>query len=267
MSEFLARNDSPLSADDWSAIDNVVVESAKRRLIGRRFIDITGPLGAGTQMVQLSKLGLADDRWEIKERLSVNVPVIYKDFELAWRDIESAKQYHTPLELGPAAAASAICAHKEDDIIFNGDEEYGFQGLMNTKGSTVVEAVDWNENGSGFQNTVSAIEKLVDAGFYGPYAMIVSASLYAMMHRVYSTTGVLEIAMIRELVNDGVFQSPILKGNSAIIIATGRENLDLVIAQDLITAYLGPEGMDHLFRVLESIALRVKRPESICVFK
>ncbi len=45
-----------------------------------------------------------------------------------------------------------------------------------------------------------------------------------------------------------------------------KENIDLVIAQDLITAYLGPEGMDHLFRVFESIILRVKRPESICVF-
>lgn len=267
MSEYLARDDSPLGVDDWSAIDKVVVESAKKRLIGRKFIDIAGPLGAGTQMIQLSKLGITNERWEIKERLSMNVPVIYKDFKLAWRDIETAKQYQTPLEIGPAAAASAMCANKEDDLIFNGDKEYGFEGLTNTKKSTMVETIDWNTNGSGFQNTVSAIEKLVDAGFNGPYVMVTSASLYAMMHRVFSTTGVLEIEMIRELITDGVFQSPILKGNSAIIIATGQENLDLVIAQDLTTAYLGPEGMDHLFRVFESVALRVKRPESICVFK
>jgi hypothetical protein len=35
----------------------------------------------------------------------------------------------------------------------------------------------------------------------------------------------------------------------------------------MTTASPGPEGMDHLFRVFESMALRVKRPESICVFK
>jgi uncharacterized linocin/CFP29 family protein len=86
------------------------------------------------------------------------------------------------------------------------------------------------------------------------------------MHRVYDSTGVLEIDMIRDLITDGVFQTPILKGDRALIIATGQENIDLVIAQDLITAYLGPEGMDHLFRVFESIVLRVKRPDSICVF-
>lgn len=267
MSDFLARDDAPLSADDWSAIDEAVVESAKKRLVGRKFIDITGPLGIGTQTVQLSKLGNEDDRWGVKERLNLNVPVIFEDFKLAWRDIESAKQYHTPLELGPAAVASAMCAKKEDELIFNGDEKNGIQGLLNAKESNSIKALDWNENGCGFQNVVSAIGKLADDGFYGPYALITSVSLYALLHRVYATTGTLEIAMIRELITDGVFQSPILKGNSAILVTTGRENFDLVIAQDLITAYLGPEGMDHLFRVFESIALRIKRPKSICVFK
>ncbi|HGE71575.1 TPA: bacteriocin [Candidatus Poribacteria bacterium] len=267
MLEFLARDDSPLSADNWSAIDKVVVESAKKRLIGRKFIDITGPLGVGTQTIQLSKLGVDNDRWEVKERLNIAIPIIYEDFKLNWRDIESAKQYQTPLELGPAAIASAKCAYKEDNLIFNGDEKNGFQGLLNAKESIALEALDWNENGNGFQNVVSAIAELLDAGFYGPYAMIISGSLFALLHRVYSTTGTLEIAMIKELITDGVFQSPILKGNSAVIVATGRENFDLVIAQDLVTAYLGPEGMDHVFRVFESIALRIKRPKSICVFK
>ncbi|MGB9595606.1 MAG: family 1 encapsulin nanocompartment shell protein [Candidatus Poribacteria bacterium] len=267
MSDFLARDDAPLSADDWSAIDKAVVESAKKRLVGRKFIDITGPLGVGTQMVQLSRLGIEDDRWSVKERLNLNIPIIYEDFKLAWRDIESAKQYHIPLELGPAAVASAMCAKKEDELIFIGDEKNGIQGLLNAKESNSIKALDWNENGNGFQNVVSAVGKLTDDGFYGPYALVTSVSLYALLHRVYGTTGTLEIMMIRELVTDGVFQSSLLKGNSAILVATGHENLDLVIAQDLITAYLGPEGMDQLFRVFESIVLRIKRPKSICVFK
>jgi len=262
---YLARDTSPLSADDWTAIDKVVVDSAKKRLVGRKFIEINGPLGAGVQTVQIPKLGVADDRFEIKEKLSLNLPVIYKDFKLSWRDIESAKQYNMPLELGPAAASSAVCAYMEDELIFDGNKEFGCQGLMNTKGNMTVEPMDWKTNGNGFHNVVIAIEKLTDAGFYGPFSLIMSTSLYALMHRVYDSTGVLEISMVRDLVSDGVFQTPILKGDKAVIIATGQENIDLVIAQDLITAYLGPDGMDHLFRVFESIILRVKRPESICV--
>jgi len=41
-------------------------------------------------------------------------------------------------------------------------------------------------------------------------------------------------------------------------------NFDLVIGQDLIVAYEGNEGLDHAFSVLETLALRVKRPGAIC---
>ncbi|HGJ64626.1 TPA: bacteriocin [bacterium] len=266
MSEYLGRNDSPLSSDNWSAIDQVVTESAKKRLIGRKFIDITGPLGVGTQMIQSPKLGGFDNTVEITERVSMSMLMISKDFKLSWRDIESSKQNNTPIELGPAAVASAFCANKEDDIIFNGDKESGYAGLTNVKGAVSINAVDWKDVGNGFQNVVNAIEKLASAGLYGPYAMAVSTPLYAMLHRSYGAGRVLEIDMIRELVSEGIFQTPLLKNDKAVLIATGRENLDLVIAQDFVTAYLGPDNMDHLFRVFESIVLRIKRPESICVF-
>ena len=37
--------------------------------------------------------------------------------------------------------------------------------------------------------------------------------------------------------------------------------------QDIVTAYLGPEEMDHRFRVLETLVLRVKQPGAVCVFE
>jgi uncharacterized linocin/CFP29 family protein len=41
--EFLKRNEAFLSESDWKRIDKVVVETAKRVLVGRRFIEISGP--------------------------------------------------------------------------------------------------------------------------------------------------------------------------------------------------------------------------------
>ncbi len=267
MADFLAREEAPLDSKVWEGIDNVVIESARKRLIGRKFITITGPLGPGAQVAYIPKIGGFDaDRVEIKERLNLVIPMIYKDFKLSWRDIEYSKQYGMPLELGPAAVSAAYCAIKEDELIFYGSDEYGYKGLLNSNNSTSVQVLDWKVNGNGFQNVVSAISALSSAGFYGPYAMIFSPSLYAMMHRVYDGTGSLEIEMIRELVTDGIFQTPVIKGVGAVVVATGAENFDLIIAQDLITAYMGPESMDHLFRVFESVLLRIKRPESICVF-
>jgi uncharacterized linocin/CFP29 family protein len=210
--------------------------------------------------------GIDEDEIAVKKRENLTVPLIYKDFKLHWRDIEAAERYGMPMELGPAAAAAAFCALKEDEMILNGHDEYGYKGLLNVKGRNTVEAQDWKVSGNAFQNVVAATEKLMSEGFYGPYAMVVSPSLYATMHRVYNGTGVLEIAMIRELVTDGVFQSPMVKGEEAIVLATGRENFDLIVGQDLVTAYLGPDGMDHPFRVFETVVLRIKRPGSICAF-
>ncbi len=259
MADYLLRDQVPLKEEYWEMIDVVVTESAKKRLVGRRFINIAGPLGGGAKFVPKPVLsGIKEGEIEIEKSEILDIPIISRDFKLKWRDIEAAEQYSMPLELAPIAVASAFCAQQEDEMIFN--------GLMNAKGCNSVVAQDWNVSGNAFQNVVSAIEKLTSEGFYGPYAMAVSPTLYAAMHKVYNGTGMLEIAMIRELVSDGVFQSHTIKGNGAIVLATGTENFDLVIGQDLITAYLGPDGMDHCFRVFETAVLRIKRPGSICIF-
>jgi len=111
---------------------------------------------------------------------------------------------------------------------------------------------------------VNATGALAEKGFFGPYAVVVSPSVYAMLHRPKAEQmGLLEIKQVKELASGGVYQTPALKGNQMLVISQGVENLDLAVAQDLVTAYLGPAGMEHVFRVMESLALRVKRPDAI----
>ena len=52
-----------------------------------------------------------------------------------------------------------------------------------------------------------------------------------------------------------------------LILATGSQNFDLAVAQDLTVAYLGPDKMNHPYRVLESVYLRIKRPGAICTLE
>jgi uncharacterized linocin/CFP29 family protein len=49
--EFLKRNEAPLSESNLERIDKVVVETAKRVLVGRRFIEISGPYDPSVQFV------------------------------------------------------------------------------------------------------------------------------------------------------------------------------------------------------------------------
>ena len=277
--ENLLREDVPLTADEWTRIDETVVQVARNRLVARRFVNVFGPLGAGVQCIQEDTFAGADvggvsllGEEEIhpvhaEARNFMPVPLIFKDFQIHWRDIETSRGLGTPLDTSAAAAAASFVAHGEDDLILNGSEKLGFEGLMNAKWRNTVPLLNWDEAGQAFQNVVDATRKLLDSGFYGPFAMAVSPGMFAKMQRVYGNTGVLEINQVRELITAGVFQTPVLPDNGALVVSTGAENLDIAIAQDLITAYLGPEKMNHPFRVLEALVLRIKRPEAICTLE
>lgn len=195
------------------------------------------------------------------------LPLVYKDFLLHWRDLEAARNHAMPLDVSAAAGAAAICAQKEDDLIFYGEPKLGEAGLANAPGRQQVQLGDWTKPGNAFANVVEATEALQRAGHFGPFAMVVSPRLFALLHRIYEKTGVLEIETLRKLALDGVFQSNQLRGDLAIVVSTGPENLDLAVAMDLSVAYLGAERMNHPFRVLESLLLRIKHPDAICTIE
>ena len=275
---YLNRSDSPLSAEDWGTIDDTVVGVARRVLVGRRFLHVFGPLGAGVQDVDYDTFtGTGAAEVEVfgetetsfiraQRRVHENIPLVYKDFMLYWRDLETARQLGSPLDVSAAAAAASIVAQREDDLIFNGykDDNCAFEGLANATGRTTLAARDWQEAGNGYLDVVDARAKLLAAGFFGPYAVVLSPQWYASLHRVYANSGVLEINHVRELASGGVFQTPALKGAMGLVLSIGIQNFDIAIAQDMVTAYLGAERMNHPFRVFESLVLRLKRPGAIC---
>lgn len=276
MLDFLGYHENPLLPEEWERLNETVIQVARRSLIGRRFIDLYGPLGPGVQTVTHDQFvgvekGAVDLVGEIETtpvfadiRTFKTIPLVYKDFLLHWRDIEAARSHNNPLDVSAAAGAAAFCAMREDELIFYGHEKLGYEGLMTAQGSEHLPLTDWREPGNGFRTVVEATEKLNANGHFGPYAMVCSPRLYALLHRIYEKTGVLEIQTMRELIVDGIFQSNRLRGDVAVVVSTGRENLDLAVAMDMSVAYLGAERMNHPFRVLESVLLRIKHPDAIC---
>ncbi len=270
--------DSPLTDQDWNQLDATIYDSIKRQLVGRRFIDIYGPLGQGVQTAindvyeekELGSMGYHGEELELSQptkRVNLTIPLLYKDFMLYWRDIEQAKTLDVPIDFSAAANAAAQSALLEDDMIFNGAKKFDLEGLMNVKGRLTHIREDWMKSGNAFMDVVEARNKLLKMGHSGPYALVLSPSLYALIHRVHEGTHVLEIEHIRELVTDGIYQSPVIQEDTGVLVATGRENLDLAIAEDFDSAFMDTENMNYLFRVYESSVLRIKRPSAICTLE
>lgn len=246
MSNFFMRDDAPLSAEEWEQLDKTVVYAARQFLVGRQFIELAGPFGAGTEVIPVGT-GSA--------RKFLQMETIQADFTLAWRDIEASRQLGVPIELGPAAQAAFACAQAEDKMILN---------VLSKAAKTGFTLGDWGEPGVALSNIAQATEALVDKGMFGPFAVVLSPTLYAQTQRVSRGMGRMVSKLIKDVAEGGLFRSPLLKGDQGLVVSQGAFNLDLVVGQDLISAYMGNEELDHLFRVLETIVLRIKRPEAIC---
>ena len=276
---FLARDDLPFSPEQWDALDEAVTETARRALVGRRFIPLFGPLGAGVQTITLDQfdgahMGAVDLTGEAECGTirstgvkHVTLPIIHKDFLLLWRNIATSMQLGLPLDVSAARSAAGYTARKEDDLIFHGLPQLDLEGLTTVEGRHVLALSDWSQVGNAFSDVTAAVERLVSAGFYGPYALAVPPVLYARMHGVHERTGVLEIRNVEELTTAGVFRTPVLPDDKAVLVSSGGQNLDLAVGQDMVVGSLGPDRMNYEMRVLEILALRIKQPRAIVTFE
>src|SRR4051794_18755450 len=275
MTDYLLRDQAPLTDAEWAQVDSVAEETARRALVGRRIVPVLGPLGAGVEVVpdyvfrgtERGGLNLTGDSdagvVRPSEQRFLPIPLLYKDFQVHWRDLAMHHQMDVPLDTGSVATAANIVARTEDDLIFNGDAALAYEGLLNAAGRGVLRISDWGGIGNAFRDVVTATQYLADAGFYGPYAVVASPRMYAAMNRVYENTGVLEIEQVQKLAASGVYRSGAVPDGKALVLATGASNMDLVVGQDLAVAYLAAENLNHLFRVLETVVLRIKRPQAI----
>jgi uncharacterized linocin/CFP29 family protein len=273
--DYLMRASAPLTPEQWAALDSAVVSTARSQLVGRRFLSLVGPFGAGLQALpddrltggggHIDLLGQSDDAVRIERRRYIPLPLIYKDFWLFWRDIEAAEQFHLPLDTSKAAVAASACANAEDALIFNGDPEFDAPGLLNADGRLHAPLGDWDAAGEAFLAVVEGIRILTDADFYGPYALITSPRLYSRLNRIFDNSGVLELEQIEKLVRAGVYQTAVVP-DTAVLVATGAQNLDLALGFDLATAFVESTNLNYHFRVLESVIPRIKRPAAILTF-
>lgn len=277
--DFLDRNAAPLTEAEWARIDEAVVSTARRTLIGRKIVDVLGPLGSGVYSIPYSVFNSKstagidlvgeNDEYivEASHRATVTLPILYKDFKITWRDVEADRHLGLPIDVSTAAVASNFVAVQEDDLIFNGNAELGHDGLFTVKGRQTLKISNWEEPGAGLSDVVKAVGALSQAGHYGPYALVVSPILFGRLVRVFGNTGLLELDQIKALISGGVHYSNVITGSKAVVVATGNQNLNLAVGQDLTTAYTGPTNMNHVFRVLETIALLVRRPDAIATIE
>lgn len=256
---YLGRGDAPLSEETWKLLDTAMIEAAKSQLTGRRLISIEGPYGFGLKAVPLNDYEIAEG---ITASPFLPVNLVTTSFFLSKRDIAAFERDRLVLDMEPVARAAMSCAAKEDGIVFSGIGDV--PGLLGTEGSSSLSLAKWDKVGTAADQIISAVTKLDDAGFHGPYCLGLTPSRYNLLLRRYPQGDGTELDHIRSILGGDVVKAPALM-SGGVLLASGKQYCSIVIGQDMSIGFAGPAGDAYEFSVSESLALYIRAPEAICV--
>jgi len=235
-------------------------------------LEIEGPFGFGFRSMEMGERSAAGEasfagaRATITATHMVPIPLLQAGFTLPVRDVAAAEEGHALLDVGPVAKAAVACARLEEELVFHGNRALGIEGLLTSPKSAKVMLGDWSKLGQPLEDLVKAAAALDAAGFPGPYAAALAPGLYNELFRIYEHSNVTQLEHVRQLLPAGVVKAPALT-TGGVVIAAIREFASILLAQDMLAAYVGPSGANYEFVILESLCPRITMPETICVLQ
>jgi len=264
--EHLNRQQAPFGEAIWERVDAAAVKAARERLTARRFLEVEGPYGPGLTTIEVGADGYChqpepDEAAAVIGR-AVSVPMLRKAFRLSLRRVAAHRDNRLPLDLAPVEDAAEAVAAREEGIIYQGQADFGLAGLLTADGRNRHDGGDWTDLDQVINDVLAAVTKLDDAGFRGPYALILSPALYNGLFRRYPGTELLQLEHLRRFCTEGIHKASI-EGGAVIDPRAGV----LVVGQDVLAGYAGQDGINYDLYLSESIVLRLDEPEAVCTIE
>jgi len=274
-----------LTAYETNYVEQQIVKTVRPLLVGRQLMPIRTLPSAGytkytyyteTDMgqAQISMTGeqVSRDRVVLEEG-HVNIPIISKDYLLHWRDVLKRREAGEDLNTQHAENAARQVAEEEDKLILSGEytgwNALGIQGLCTATGKQTQAGGDWED--SGWNVAIpGAKASLRSYGFYGPYKLVLTSALYALIEELYSTTDKWVFQLIGEmiggveniLISDNLFPTDGTQ-NTAILVDTTPGNFELLVGADISNYMMQNAQMNYEGKVWEAVVPVIKRPKAI----
>jgi len=246
--------DGVLSEDEFKYLSSEVIRIANSARVFRNYIPVYN-VGKGVDAVPLEII-VSKDGVATLERVVVPLQEFSVKFALSQKSIDYARSRREMPDISAALQAATKLAVDEDG--------YVVKTLLSCRDSLRIPMGRWGEAGVAIDDVAKTLQEFVKHGIAGPYVLFISPDRYAKLLKIYEK--VTELERLRSLVKE-VVQSTHVPNNVAIIISANPHVIDMAVGVDTEVSYIGPENGNHIFRIRETIALRIKNPKGIAVLE
>lgn len=272
--EFVGTDETQLTLEQYQVIEAAAITAVRKPLVGRLVMPRKELNNFGIQQIKTytqtdmsaAVIGMAmvQGAADIVGLTpgTLNVPVIWKDFIIPYRDLESSRTTGVPLDTTFAVDSGRRVAEAEETLIWEGLK--GFTGFMGVTGRlTEGSAGSWATAGNAYTDIKDAIAELENAGYSGRPTLLVTPNQKADLLVIFTNTGIPQLVQIRELCDVQTVHF-FADDASALMVMPDPENFELQIGQNTIVHIAQREDMDVFCRTFEALIPQFKRATSIC---
>jgi len=258
----LRREQAPLTATAWKAIDDEARQELGVVLGARRIVDFSGPLGWSASALptgQVQELSSAPvEGVSAALRRVLRLVELRADFELARRELDALERGAPKLELDAVRHAANAIGMAEDRAIFHGFPDAEIQGICSAaEGSALSLTRDYQK----YPLVVSeALARLRTAGVGGPYAVALGPDCYKGLTGTATAGGYPVLEHVRQLIAGEIIWAPGIRG--AVVISQRGGDFELVVGRDFSIGYEDHSASSVKLYLQESFTFRVLSPEA-----
>lgn len=282
------RTNDVLRKDEWKAMDNVLIEISRKRLVAVQLLVERGlsfPIGNGLgttilEWEQVSDMDAANvsmagvtegERDTLEYTLqSMPLPIIHKDFNINIRKLEASRTTGQPLDTAQVAMASTLVAEAVEEMVFLGHATregssriYGL--LTETNRNTGSVTANWDTAGTSGANKLTDVLAMINAmqddHMYGPYGLFVPQTAFLNLQDDFkSESDKTEMARLLEIDSlDFIRPSRDVTAGAVVMVQLTSDVIDEVIGlQPTIVQWDTNGGMTKNFKVMAIMIPRVR---------
>ncbi|CCC81142.1 family 1 encapsulin nanocompartment shell protein [Thermoproteus tenax] len=191
------------------------------------------------------------------KRRQIPLTEISVKFSISQRQIDYSRRQGQPLYSATADAAVLKLVELEESHLLNSltsDDRIGRMALS-----------QWSSPGEALGDVAKAAAQLIKGYIPEPYVLLVGPERYAKLLTISERAGLTELERVKGIVRE-VVVLPQLR-EEAVVASADPSVVDVAVGADTSLSFLGPSDGEHLFRLWETIALRIKNPQGVVLLK